>query len=464
MCPNFSVLLATAALLAIAAATLTSAEAKRIQVGAPAYVRSSERFLRAQRTAGYGEERAFTLPGEGIMESLVGSMASRIAQNLNIQTWLLKKTSIDDIFTQLSLKTAGSKIFEDPKFMTWVVYVTKAEKQNAGDVILAKLMTQYTPDSLAAMIAAAKKVSSTESLARVLQAQQRQVWLSTGESGDDIFKIIKLDEAGANFFESPQFTTWASYVDEFDRNIPNKAVSMLTLLAKHYDDVDLGKMLEAAKKILKLDDTGTELFKSPEFPKWISYVDDFNAKNPGEAVPILAKLTKLYGEATLSEMIEVAKKVSTTESIAKKLQTQQNLQWLSKQKSPDDVFKLLMLDEPSLAILTDPKLSAWGSYLMVFNSKNPGKETTLIATLTSHYTDLGVAQLLQEGKKFTQTKKIAEDLQSAQFARWFYDGKTMEDLPSILKLKKATWRGDPNAVIIHEYMKFYNAMMKRTYR
>ncbi|KAG3080422.1 hypothetical protein PI125_g20449 [Phytophthora idaei] len=163
-------------------------------------------------------------------------------------------------------------------------------------------------------------------------------------------------------------------------------------------------------------------------------------------------------------MIEVAKKVSTTESIAKKLQTQQNLQWLSKQKSPDDVFKLLMLDEPSLAILTDPKLSAWGSYLMVFNSKNPGKETTLIATLTSHYTDLGVAQLLQEGKKFTQTKKIAEDLQSAQFARWFYDGKTMEDLPSILKLKKATWRGDPNAVIIHEYMKFYNAMMKRTYR
>ncbi|KAG2856501.1 hypothetical protein PC129_g13062 [Phytophthora cactorum] len=427
------------------------------------------------------------------MASLVGSMASRIAQNLNIQTWLLKGASIDDIFTQLSLKTAGSKIFEDPKFMTWVVYVTKAEKQNAGDVILAKLMTQYTPDSLAAMIAAAKKVSSTESLARVLQAQQRQVWLSTGESGDDIFKMIKLDEAGAKLFESPQFTTWASYVDEFNRNIPNKAVSMLTLLAKHYDDVDLGKMLEAAKKvpstesiaaklqselkasvaggkspenffrILKLDDTGTELFKSPEFPKWISYVDDFNAKNPGEAVPILAKLTKLYGEATLSEMIEVAKKVSTTESIAKKLQAQQNLQWLSKQKSPDDVFKLLKLDEPSLAILTDPKLSAWGSYLMVFNSKNPGKETTLIATLTSHYTDLGVAQLLQEGKKFTQTKKIAEDLQSAQFARWFYDGKTKKDLLSIMKLKKATWRGDPNAVIIREYMKFYNAMKNRTY-
>ncbi|KAF1783226.1 hypothetical protein GQ600_26862 [Phytophthora cactorum] len=337
MCPNFSVLLATAALLAIAAATLTSAEAQRIQVGAPAYVRSSERFLRAQRTAGYGEERAFTLPGEGIMASLVGSMASRIAQNLNIQTWLLKGASIDDIFTQLSLKTAGSKIFEDPKFMTWVVYVTKAEKQNAGDVILAKLMTQYTPDSLAAMIAAAKKVSSTESLARVLQAQQRQVWLSTGESGDDIFKMIKLDEAGAKLFESPQFTTWASYVDEFNRNIPNKAVSMLTLLAKHYDDVDLGKMLEAAKK------------------------------------------------------------VPSTESIAAKLQSELK------------------------------------------------------------------ASLLQEGKKFTQTKKIAEDLQSAQFARWFYDGKTKKDLLSIMKLKKATWRGDPNAVIIREYMKFYNAMKNRTY-
>ncbi|KAF1791224.1 hypothetical protein GQ600_19271 [Phytophthora cactorum] len=307
MCPNFSVLLATAALLAIAAATLTSAEAQRIQVGAPAY----RKILESTTDSGLWRRESIHASWGGDYGKSRWIDGFEDCTNLNIQTWLLKGASIDDIFTQLSLKTAGSKIFEDPKFMTWVVYVTKAEKQNAGDVILAKLMTQYTPDSLAAMIAAAKKVSSTESLARVLQAQQRQ---------------------------SPQFTTWASYVDEFNRNIPNKAVSMLTLLAKHYDDVDLGKMLEAAKK------------------------------------------------------------VPSTESIAAKLQSELK------------------------------------------------------------------ASLLQEGKKFTQTKKIAEDLQSAQFARWFYDGKTMEDLLSILKLKKATWRGDPNAVIIHEYMKFYNAMMRRTYR
>ncbi|ETL33137.1 hypothetical protein L916_14351 [Phytophthora nicotianae] len=312
---------------------------------------------------------------------------------------MLKGRSTDDIFKTLELNMAGNKKFEEPKFMTWVVQVAKVEKQNPEEMMLSKLMTQYTPDSLAKMIASAKKVSTTEGLAILLQAQQRRVWMDAGKSGDDVFKLLKLDETGSTLFKRSRFSTWTSYVDDFNRNNPNDAISLFSLLAKRYN------------------------------------------------------------EATLSEMIEAAKKVSSTESIATKLQSQQNKLWLSKKKSPNDVFKLLKLNDPDLTVLTDPKLSAWTSYLNEFNRVNPGKETTLLATLTTHYTDLGVAQLLQQGKQLAQTKKISKELQTAQFARWFYDGKTQDDVFNLLLLKQNTWRTDPDKIILQEYNKFYKEMM-----
>ncbi|ETM56476.1 hypothetical protein L914_00565 [Phytophthora nicotianae] len=400
---------------------------------------------------------------------------------------MFNRVSIDDIFTRLSLNTAGNKIFEDPNLMTWAVFVTKVEKKNPEDIILAKLNSQYAPESLASMIEAAKKVSSTERFASVLQAQQRQVWFSTGESGDDIFKLLKLDETGTKLFESPQVTTWASYVDEFNKNAPNKKVSMLTLLARRYEEEDLVKMIEAAKKVpstediavklqaelkasvgggkspenffkmLKLDDTGEELFKSPAFPTWVSYVDHFNRKNSGEASSIFARLTKIYGEVKLAEMIETAIKTSTAETIAKRLQEQQNLQWLSKQKSPDDVFKLLKLDKLNSAVLSDVKLSAWLSYVKDFNLANPRKEESLLKTLTHQYKEVGAAKIIQQGKELSETKNLAEDLQVAQFTRWFRKGVSDDNIHKLLNVKTLD---DPNMAIVDEYIKFYMEMMK----
>ncbi|ETK84890.1 hypothetical protein F442_10327, partial [Phytophthora nicotianae P10297] len=82
------------------------------------------------------------------------------------------------------------------------------------------------------MVATAKKVPNTEGLAILLQAQQRRVWMDAGKSGDDVFKLLKLDESGTKLFNSPLFTTWTSYVDDINRNNRNKAVSLVSLLAK----------------------------------------------------------------------------------------------------------------------------------------------------------------------------------------------------------------------------------------
>ncbi|ETO71656.1 hypothetical protein F444_12036 [Phytophthora nicotianae P1976] len=162
-------------------------------------------------------------------------------------------------------------------------------------------------------------------------------------------------------------------------------------------------------------------------------------------------------------MIEAAKKVSSTESIATKLQSQQNKLWSSKKKSPDDVFKLLKLDKSNKAVLNDPKLRAFASYLKVINLANPRKEATLLATLSHYYDDVNLGLLLQEGKKFPETKKLAEELQVAQFARWLKEGETFESLFKLLSRKKEGWIIYPDMAFLKSYGDFYTTMMKTTH-
>ncbi|KAG7378420.1 hypothetical protein PHYPSEUDO_010120 [Phytophthora pseudosyringae] len=354
------VLLAAVALLASLDVTSANEAMKmmRPSPGSPALTRSllnispGKRLLRIGRTTGDEEERAITLPGAGKLADLLETGASTLVQSAKIRTWLLTQKSTDATFKTLELNMAGNKLFEDPKFITWVVYVAKVEKNNPEEVIFSKLMTQYTPNSLATMIAAAKKVPNTEGLAIMLQTQQRQVWLGAGKSSDDVFKLLELDRTGAKLLESPQFTTWTSYVEAFNR------------------------------------------------------------KNPGDEVSIVKKLTKSYDDATLASMVQEAMKVPSTETIAARLQNQQNQLWRSEGKSTDDVFKLLKLNEPSLEVLVDPKLNAWTSYLKAYNLANPGKETTLITTLTTHFGTYDLRSYCKRGRSSRKRRKLPRTCRS----------------------------------------------------
>eukprot|EP00644_Phytophthora_capsici_P001579 jgi/Phyca11/129044/e_gw1.81.43.1 len=485
---NCIVLIAAVASLSTAAATSATTDIKpvrpAINLQPPPLVVG--RLLRTVQD----EERGFTLPGAGKLADLFESTALKLTQSARINTWLAKGTSTDDAFIKLELNTAGSRIFENPKLLTWAVYVTKVEKKNPEEIILARLSKQFTEGSLAKMIASAKLDSKTEGLATILQAQQRQVWVDAGKSSDEVFKLLQLDEAGTKLFKNQQFSTWTSFVDAFNRKYPEEAVSIFSKLAKTYDDFTLWKMLEAAKKVpkteiiasklqaqqidawldagkstdevfnlLKLQRTGDKLFKNSQFLTWVSYVEKFNKKDPDQAIAIFSKLAGIYDQVTLSSMLEAAKHVPSTKRIASYLQGQQNQHWLADGKSTDDIFKLLKLNTPSLENLIGPRLDAWTSFMRAFNMANEGKETTLIATLTTHYKDRGLAQLLQEGTKFASTKKIAEELQTAQFARWLQLGKTEEDIFALLKLKLTTPTTDPEAIVFYRYKLFMDAHM-----
>ncbi|OWZ00388.1 Avirulence (Avh) protein, partial [Phytophthora megakarya] len=66
--------------------------------------------------------------------------------------------------------------------------------------------------------------------------------------------------------------------------------------------------------------------------------------------------------------------------------------WISKGASTDDVFKLLTLDKAADNLLANPKLNTWINYMKRFNKENPEQKTSLIATLTAYYGDVGLAK------------------------------------------------------------------------
>ncbi|KAG6955722.1 hypothetical protein JG687_00011020 [Phytophthora cactorum] len=83
---------------------------------------------------------------------------------------------------------------------------------------------------------------------------------------------------------------------------------------------------------------------------------------------------------------ERAVSTSSVESLIKStVSTEQLNAWLKRGDTTNYVFKALKLQNAGDGLLDNPHLTAWISYLKLFNEANPTKKTTLIATLTSHY-------------------------------------------------------------------------------
>lgn len=108
--------------------------------------------------------------------------------------------------------------------------------------------------------------------------------------------------------------------------------------------------------------------------------------------------------------------------------------WLTNGKSADDVFKLLTLDKAADGLLANPQLNDWISYMNLFNEANPAKRTTVIATLTRHFGDEGLARIIEAAKQAPTTAALAKRMQTEQIQRWLVDKKTPEDVFSLLKL------------------------------
>ncbi|KAE8975260.1 hypothetical protein PR003_g10879 [Phytophthora rubi] len=123
-----------------------------------------------------------------------------------------------------------------------------------------------------------------------------------------------------------------------------------------------GKTADDIFKLLRLDKDGGKLFESPAFDMWVSYVTKLDKNNPDKLM--LSVLKTRYNDDGLQKMIITEQKFPQTKTFAVRMQEQL---WISQDKTADDIFKLLKLDQDGGNLFNCGELSTWGSYVTKLN-------------------------------------------------------------------------------------------------
>jgi hypothetical protein len=97
---------------------------------------------------------------------------------------------------------------------------------------------------------------------------------------------------------------------------------------------------------------------------------------------------------------------------------------MKKGSTPEDVFKLLKLDEGTETLLTNPSASLWVEFVKAYNLKNPTKKATIVGVFTKVYGDAAVAKMLETARRIPSTNKRASRLQDQQLMGWANNGIT----------------------------------------
>ncbi|KAL4117374.1 hypothetical protein PRIC2_011365 [Phytophthora ramorum] len=269
-------------------------------------------------------------------------------------------------------------------------------------------------------------------------------WLEKGKPAKEVFDRLQLTKFGDKLLDNPAFIAWVKYADDLSAKYPGKAASTIPTLTAEYGDEALFKMLEAAMKAPSTQSLATKLRadqiehwavigKPPgsvlkifaaektastksTFADWVKYVDNFNVKHPDEQISqtsMLSTLATQYGDEALFKLLQKAKRIPSTGTIAIKLQAEQIQSLQNRNKHPLDVFAILGLHEvKSNEVFSSPILQTWLKYLDTFKTKFPQDKTTLYVAIRSHY---NVRSVVSEAMKNPSTISLAKRVESEKF-------------------------------------------------
>ncbi|RAW26886.1 hypothetical protein PC110_g16705 [Phytophthora cactorum] len=167
------------------------------------------------------------------------------------------------------------------RWKTWVTYVNKFEKMDPEQAMVSVLAKHYDDDVLSGMLAAAKMNSKTSSIANNLEAGLVKKWIASGQSPDEVFKLLQLHKAGDNLIASPQLITWTSYMKHFNREFPEDSTTLLKTLMNHYGDGQLARIVQRASLVDGSKKMADEV-QILQFGRWVN-----ENKSTGDVIDLL---------------------------------------------------------------------------------------------------------------------------------------------------------------------------------
>ncbi|KAG2765408.1 hypothetical protein PC129_g7209 [Phytophthora cactorum] len=365
---------------------------------------ASKRGLRAHKPSVDNEERGIFDTVDDFVKNLlkektgwapIDNLIENVSLNPKIKEMLQKNTPVDDAFIALEVDKATGNLLDSQQWKDWAVFIIKRNKKDPDESLASALSIKFGLDGASKILATAAKDPKTKEIATKLEEVQLKRWLDYGFKPDQIFNSLNLNEKVDNIFESPQFATWVSFLTAYNKKNTNKKdITELDVLLQHYKEDGLVKLLSSAD----------------------------NANNPR---------TQKY----LDELFP---------------------HWLDQPTHPQNIFNMLKLDEAGDGLLTSPLLSKWVEYMKAFNEKYSFAQTGMIKTFTRSYGDEKLATMLQAAAKASDvdTAKIAKNLQEAQFKHWMNNKLTPDDVyKTVLKLESTS---SPNADIWRAYYNAYD--------
>ncbi|OWZ21490.1 RxLR effector protein [Phytophthora megakarya] len=346
----------------------------------------------------------------------------------------------DNILKQLLSK--------DSLASTWVKYMEAFNrKYPAYETTVIETLTKTFGDvGVTNMLRTATEQSATRILATRLETAQLKMWLDNGESADNVFELLKLDQDPKNFIlkDKHLLQTWVSFINFIVERASNKRFVKAALaenldsLEYRFEDIPLNRILNMAKKfpslkapatkiqtkkirgyfankntpghvfrLLGLDDEGDDILSTSQFTSWLQYVENFNRQH-GQQVSWFIPLHHAY---KVERLFLQAIRTPSTLKIGKTLEKEWIKYWIGEKMSPKHTIVLLLA--PDDEALISPALTTWSKYLEEFNKEYPAEKITMIDGLRANYNDFELLTMFKTAQSDPNTKKLASNLEKA---------------------------------------------------
>ncbi|KAG3138705.1 hypothetical protein PI126_g16788 [Phytophthora idaei] len=323
---------------------------------------------------------------------------------------------------------------------------------------------------------------------KLIDFAKLKVFLLLKKSGVDVLNKLRFGDDAAAALETPKLDALNKYIAMFNKENPDKKISLIGTLTARYGDDAMAKALVSAEKKVDSAPQVAELAKrlrAEQLSAWLDggksvddvfnllklhtdqynalisrklevlddYIVKFNSEKNGHETLLETLTTGVGGEHNLKKLLKAAKRDPRAAPMAVELENFR--QWQQQKMEPANVVKLLNLGGNVGNAVKSRTLRRFDEYIIEFNKVNLNRQETLIGVLTSKYGEAEVAKALVSAVK--DKDMFVMRLQKQQLEGWLHSEKSVYDVYMLLKFKDdATAVVTRNVETLDNYIKLYN--------
>ncbi|POM66053.1 Secreted RxLR effector peptide protein [Phytophthora palmivora] len=168
------------------------------------------------------------------------------------------------------------------------------------------------------------------------------------------------------------------------------------------------------------------------------FITKFNEKNPNRQITLIGTLSARYGDDVVANTLQILHKNSLMPpelaATARTLREEQLSEWLMKDKSVMDVFKLLKLSDDGYETLFSRKMEVLVDYIKKFNVKYSEHETLLMTLTTSVGDESKLVPIIAKAKTNSLTEVNARRVENQLVKKWRSENLEPENVWKLLNM------------------------------